>query len=67
MDRNKRTYQLKYAKCESLVLISKMYYNKRVPCLERKRQKIKNIIKKHRTVQSKNPRIFLKKTAKIEI
>src|SRR3989338_733499 len=66
-DRNKRTYQLKYAKCESLVLISKMYYNKRVPCLERKRKKIKNIIKKHRTVQSKNPRIFLKKTAKIEI
>lgn len=58
-------YQLRFAKEESLVLISKMYYNKKVPCLERKRQKIRNILKIHRHIQLENPRIFLKKTVDI--
>lgn len=64
---NKTFYQLKYAKQESLVLIQKMYYNHQVPCLERKRQKIIGILDKHRNIQAKNPRIFLKKTGKIKI
>lgn len=64
---NKNFYQLKYAKQESLVLIQKMYYNHQVPCLERKRQKIIEILKKHRSIQAENPRIFLKKTREIKI
>ena len=35
-------YQLKYAKAESLVLVKKLYYNKQVICLSRKRTKIEN-------------------------
>ncbi len=44
--RNKRNsvIQLKYAKAESLKLIRKMYYDNRVPCLSRKRDKIMNIL-----------------------
>jgi len=64
---NHNTYQLRYAKTESLVLISKMYYNKQVPCLERKRQKIIGVLKKHLHTQSKNQRIFLKKTGPIQL
>lgn len=64
---NKNMLQLRFAKAESLVLISKMYYSKQIPCLQRKRAKIIDILAKHNDVQSKNPRIFLKKTAKIEI
>lgn len=60
-------YQLRYAKAESIVLITKMYYNLRVPCLHRKRRKILNILKVHRKIQSTNRRIFLKKTGGIEI
>lgn len=60
-------FQLRFAKKESLVLIKKMYYSKQIPCLERKREKIITILKKHRDMQSINPRIFLKKTRKIEI
>lgn len=60
-------YQLRFAKEESLVLIQKMFYSKRVPCLQRKRHKIMGILKKHRHIQSENPRIFLKKTPKISI
>ena len=64
---NHHSYQLRYAKAESLVLISQMYYNKQVPCLERKRQKILGILETHRRIQSKNPRIFLEKTGEIII
>ena len=60
-------YQLRFAKKESLVLVKKMFYNKRVPCLERKRQKILNILKKHYGVQSENPRIFLSKSDILDI
>lgn len=60
-------YQLRFAKAESLVLIKKMFYNMKVPCLKRKRQKIISVLEKHRRIQIENPRIFLKKTAKIEI
>lgn len=66
-NKGKNFYQLKFAKSESIVLISKMYYNKHVPCLERKRQKIIKILEIHRRIQSENPRIFLNKTSKIEI
>lgn len=37
-------YQLKYAKKESRILISKIYYKNNLPCLERKRKKIKMIL-----------------------
>ncbi|MDP3729559.1 MAG: hypothetical protein Q8R26_02290 [bacterium] len=37
-------YQLKYAKSESLKILSKMYYDKRVICLSRKRLKIKQAL-----------------------
>jgi hypothetical protein len=60
-------YQLRFAKKESLVLIKKMYYSKQIPCLERKRNKILDILKKHRHIQSENPRIFLKNTKEINI
>jgi len=39
------TYQLKYAKAEALKLIKKLYYNKDVICLSRKRLKIKETIR----------------------
>ena len=42
---NSNTYQLRYAKKESLVLISHMYYNERVPCLKRKKYKILRILR----------------------
>ena len=60
-------YQLRYAKAESLVLINKMYYNKQVPCLQRKKRKILDIYKVHQQIQSENPRIFLSKGIKIDI
>ena len=37
---NDSVYQLKYAKTDSLKLLSKLYYNKGVVCLSRKREKI---------------------------
>ncbi len=37
-------YQLKYAKKESKILISKMYYKKNLSCLKRKHKKIKTIL-----------------------
>lgn len=37
-------YQLRYAKAESLKLLSKMYYDDNVVCLSRKRKKIKKAI-----------------------
>lgn len=39
------TYQLKYAKKESLELIRKMYYNEQVICLSRKKKKILEALK----------------------
>lgn len=56
-------YQLKYAKKESLVLIGHMYYNHKVPCLKRKRDKIRKILKKHNYFINKlDKRTFLKKS-----
>lgn len=40
----RKVYQLKYAKAESLQLLPKMYYDKRVICLSRKRFKIEKAI-----------------------
>jgi hypothetical protein len=37
-------YQLRYAKKESQILISKMYYKKDLPCLFRKYKKIKSVL-----------------------
>lgn len=42
---NNSLYQLKYAKKESLVLISQMYRSKNIICLPRKRLKIKTALK----------------------
>lgn len=44
-DKKTFVYQLKFAKRESKILISKMYYKKGSPCLERKYKKLKNILK----------------------
>lgn len=43
-DGRKIVYQLKYAKNDSLKLLSKMYYSKRVLCLSRKRLKIERML-----------------------
>ena len=40
--RTNSAYQLKYAKRESLVLARRLYYNKQVVCLSRKRTKIED-------------------------
>ncbi len=42
---NDSVYQLKYAKAESLKLLPKVYYDKNVICLSRKRQKIEKALK----------------------
>lgn len=61
-----RLFQLRYAKRESLVLISNMYYNNEVPCLERKRIKINNILEKHNQfIVNPNKITFLKRTLNI--
>lgn len=44
-DGKKATLQLKYAKKEALVLIKKMYYNRDVVCLSRKKSKIQKALK----------------------
>ncbi len=44
-DSKKSTYQLKYAKTESLKLLQKLYYNNGVVCLSRKRLKIEKALK----------------------
>ena len=41
----RRAYQLKYAKKEARKIINFMYYNDKIPCLERKRKKIYNALK----------------------
>lgn len=43
--RNNSVYRLKYAKFESLKLLSKLYYDKSVICLSRKRIKIERALK----------------------
>ncbi len=42
--KNNSVYQLKFAKAESLKLLSKLYYNPRVACLSRKRRKIEKAL-----------------------
>lgn len=42
---NSSVYQLKYAKTESLKLLSKLYYNSDVVCLSRKRLKIEKALR----------------------
>ncbi len=46
-------FQLKYAKKESLQVIDKMYYNPRVVCLSRKKEKINKALFIERRQQSK--------------
>tara|TARA_Y100000310_G_C20692059_1_gene822964 strand:- start:1539 stop:2222 length:684 start_codon:yes stop_codon:yes gene_type:complete len=43
-DKRKSTYALKYAKRESLKILRKMYYDKKVVCLSRKRLKIEDAL-----------------------
>lgn len=43
-NKNRRVYQLKYAKAESLQLLPKMYYDSDVVCLTRKRVKIEKAV-----------------------
>jgi hypothetical protein len=43
-DGNRATYQLKYAKRDSVKLLRKMYYSKRVVSLSRKRLKVERIL-----------------------
>lgn len=51
---NRNTFQLKYAKGESIVLFRAMFYNKSVPCLERKLLKAHKIFKQHNKVVGRN-------------
>jgi len=44
-DGKKSTFQLKYAKSESLLLLKKMYYSHKVTCLSRKRLKIEKTLR----------------------
>ena len=44
-NKTRNLWQLKYAKQESRLLIPKIYYQKGLPCLERKYKKIKDILK----------------------
>ena len=44
-DGRNSTYQLKYAKKEALEIIKKIYYDKKVVCLSRKRLKIEKALK----------------------
>ena len=46
--RNNSAYRLKYAKAESLKLITKLYYDRSVVCLSRKRAKIERALKVER-------------------
>ena len=46
-------YQLKYAKKEALVIINKMYYNRWVICLGRKRLKVKRALEVEKRQQKK--------------
>lgn len=57
-DGKKSTYQLKYAKKESVVLINKMYYNPRVVCLSRKKLKIQKALKIERQQQKEYARVL---------
>ena len=43
-DSNKSTYQLKYAKKESVKLLRRIYYSKHIPALARKRLKIERAL-----------------------
>ena len=43
-DGKKRTFQLKYAKSESIKVLKKIYYRKRLVCLSRKRDKIEKAL-----------------------
>jgi len=47
------THQLKYAKREALEIIKKMYYNPKVVCLTRKRDKIKKALSVEKKQQKK--------------
>ncbi|MBI5147711.1 MAG: hypothetical protein HZA37_00980 [Parcubacteria group bacterium] len=44
-DGKKITHQLKYAKTESLKLLPRLYYDKNIICLSRKRRKIEKALK----------------------
>ncbi len=59
-DGGKNTWQLKYAKKESKILIYKFYHKENIPCLERKRQKLLVILrtdKKERNAIPLNARV----------
>lgn len=53
----KISYQLKYAKKESVVIIEEMYYNPNVVCLSRKRKKIEKALKVEGIQQNKYARV----------
>ena len=44
INKGKRVWQLRYAKKESKILFSKIYYGKNLPLLKRKYKKLKNIL-----------------------
>ncbi len=48
------THNLKYAKKESLEVIKNMYYNPKVVCLSRKKEKIKKVLKQEKQQQKNN-------------
>ena len=48
--KNVSVYQLKFAKKESLILIKKLYYKKKLICLSRKRSKIEQIVELNKKI-----------------
>ena len=51
------TFQLKYAKREAMEIIKKMYYNRKVVCLSRKRNKIQKALFVEKKQQKKYARV----------
>lgn len=55
---NKIYYQLKYAKKEAMAIIEKIYYNRDVVCLSRKRKKIEKALEIESRQQKKYARVL---------
>ncbi len=57
-DNRKPIYQLKYAKRESIILFSKMYYKDDLPCLTRKHNKIEKILETEKKIKGFKGRVM---------
>lgn len=65
--KNNRAWTLRYAKSESKTLISKMYYKKNLPCLKRKHDKLKSVLKIDQLEFERENKRILKKAQVLEL